>query len=237
MDKVFSGKINLLKAGAIMLVVSGHLEFSIFGMFPPYSFQLALFFFISGMLFKEKYLDDVKTYLKRRVKTLVIPYFIYNFVYMIITLIIFKLTNVLWAKPITLKNFFVTAFLNGHQFDLSCPLWFVTQLFMTLVVFLFLMKVFRNFNKYITLIFFLILSWVTIPLSNSISLTSINLVLLRTSFSLFFVYLGFFYFKYIKDNHNIFTVKWLGIILCLQSILWLFNRDFDPIHGIGLSYI
>ena len=44
MDKVFSGEITLLKALAIMLVVSGHLEFSIFGMFPPYSFQLALFF-------------------------------------------------------------------------------------------------------------------------------------------------------------------------------------------------
>ena len=47
MDKTFSGEITLLKALAIMLVVSGHLEFSIFGMFPPYSFQLALFFFIS----------------------------------------------------------------------------------------------------------------------------------------------------------------------------------------------
>ena len=31
MDKTFSGEITLLKALAIMLVVSGHLEFSIFG--------------------------------------------------------------------------------------------------------------------------------------------------------------------------------------------------------------
>ena len=57
MDKIFSEKINLLKALAIILVVSGHLEFRLFDMFPPYSFQLALFFFISGMLFKDKYLD------------------------------------------------------------------------------------------------------------------------------------------------------------------------------------
>ena len=56
MDKIFSEKINLLKALAIILVVSGHLEFSLFGMFPPYSFQLALFFFISGMLFNDKYI-------------------------------------------------------------------------------------------------------------------------------------------------------------------------------------
>ena len=31
MDKTFSGEITLLKALAIMLVVSGHLEFSILG--------------------------------------------------------------------------------------------------------------------------------------------------------------------------------------------------------------
>ena len=61
MDKTFSGEITLLKALAIMLVVSGHLEFSIFGMFPPYSFQLALFFFISGMLFKDKYIEYIKS--------------------------------------------------------------------------------------------------------------------------------------------------------------------------------
>lgn len=39
---MFSEKINILKAFAILLVVSGHLEFSMLGMFPPYSFQLAL---------------------------------------------------------------------------------------------------------------------------------------------------------------------------------------------------
>ena len=41
--KEFSNKVNVLKAFAILLVVSGHLEFSLFGMFTPYSFQLALF--------------------------------------------------------------------------------------------------------------------------------------------------------------------------------------------------
>ena len=65
MDKIFSDKINILKALAITLVVSGHLEFRLFDMFPPYSFQLALFFFISGMLFKDKYLDSVAEFWDR----------------------------------------------------------------------------------------------------------------------------------------------------------------------------
>ena len=86
MDKTFSGEITLLKALAIMLVVSGHLEFSIFGMFPPYSFQLALFFFISGMLFKDKYIDNVSEYFLRRIKSLLVPYFSYEVFYLLITL-------------------------------------------------------------------------------------------------------------------------------------------------------
>ena len=65
-------KINLLKALAIMLVVSGHLEFSLIPIFPPYSFQLALFFFISGMLFNEKY--NFIEFVKRRFNSLLKRY-------------------------------------------------------------------------------------------------------------------------------------------------------------------
>ena len=54
-------------------------------MFPPYSFQLALFFFISGMLFKDKYLDNVAEYFSRRIKSLLVPYFAYEAVYLLIT--------------------------------------------------------------------------------------------------------------------------------------------------------
>ena len=139
MDKIFSGEVTLLKALAILLVVSGHLEFSIFGMFPPYSFQLALFFFISGMLFKDKYLDDVATYFKRRIKSLLIPYFSYEIFYLLVTLALIPLVGEFLGDPISFKSFFITPFLNGHQLLICSPLWFVPQLFMTMIVFLFLM--------------------------------------------------------------------------------------------------
>ena len=99
---MFSEKINILKAFAILLVVSGHLEFSMLGMFPPYSFQLALFFFISGMLFKEKYLDDTLTFVKRRVKSLLVPYFLYEIFYVIVTWLIFLFTGKWWGEQLTI---------------------------------------------------------------------------------------------------------------------------------------
>lgn len=153
MNSVISDKINILKAIAIALVVSGHLEFSIFGMFPPYSFQLALFFFISGMLFKDKYLDNVQEFIKRRVKSLLVPYFLYSAFYCVLTVVIFKLTGKFWGMDLSFKNFFITPFLNGHQFDLSCPLWFVPQLFITMMCFLFLERVMREKSELFRAVF------------------------------------------------------------------------------------
>ena len=151
MDKIFSDKINLLKALAITLVVSGHLEFRMFDMFPPYSFQLSLFFFISGMLFKDKYLDKVVEFIKRRVKSLLVLYFLYSAFYAGITVLLAKLTGKFWGMELSFKNFFITPFLNGHQFDLSCPMWFVTQLFMTMITFLFLQRFLREKKEWIGL--------------------------------------------------------------------------------------
>lgn len=239
MCKMFSDEINILKALAIMLVVSGHLEFSLLGIFPPYSFQIALFFFISGCLFKDKYLDNVALFFERRIKSLLVPYFWYNLFYMCVTIVIAKLTGKFWGMSLSFKNFFVTPFLNGHQFDLSCPLWFVTQLFMTLITFLFVFRILKKTtqNKYIHLAIFTLLGVLAIPFDKIFSITPVMLVVIRTMMSLFFVYIGYFYTHYIKDNYDIFTPKWFGGVVILQSILWLFNRDFTPEHGIGLSYV
>lgn len=239
MDKIFSDKINLLKAFAIMLVVSGHLEFSMMPMFPPYSFQLALFFFISGILFKEKYFDDIVTFIKRRVKSLLLPYFLYEIFYIGVTYAVFRFTGKWWGEELTLKNLLLTPFLNGHQLDLSCPLWFVPQLFLTMITFLFIMKFLFKVtkNKFVHLAIFLLFGFLSIPLIKIVPFTPVNLVIFRTVFSMFFVYLGYYYTHHIKDKHDIFTPEWLGIVLILQSILWLFNRDYSPLQGIGLSYV
>ena len=239
MDKFFANEMTLLKALAIMLVVSGHLEFSLLGIFPPYSFQIALFFFISGCLFKTKYLNAPAEYLKKRVKSLLVPYYLYTLFYLIVTVIIAKFTGKFWGMPITFKNYLLTPFLNGHELDLTCPLWFVTQLFMTLIVFLFIFRQLKNLkdNKFFHLVVFLIFAFWAIFMANFLPKTPVMLVVIRTLFSMFFVYIGYFYTNYIKDKYDIFTVKWLGFIICLQAILWLFNTDYDPIQGIGLSYI
>ena len=133
MNKTFSDKINLLKALAILIVVSGHLEFSLIPMFPPYSFQVILFFFIAGILFNPKY--NFGEYFKRRFKSLLNPYILYAVFYLGLTVAITPIVGKFWGLPITLKNELLMPFLTGHQLDLISPLWFVPCLFLTLIIY------------------------------------------------------------------------------------------------------
>ena len=232
MNTIFSNKTNILKAIAILIVVAGHLEFSLIPMFPPYSFQVLLFFFIAGMLFNPKY--NFIEYFKKRFNSLLKPYFLYCIFYLTLTIIITPYIGKFWGMPVTFKNELLIPFLTGHQLDLISPLWFVPCLFITLIIY----KTFSYFNfpKYIKLIFYLILSILAVYFQNYAQ--NINyLWIFRTLFALFFVELGYFYKNNIENKVNIFTPKLLSFVLILQSVLWLTNKDFTPQDGIGLHFL
>lgn len=222
-----NNKINILKALAILIVVSGHLEFSLIPMFPPYSFQLVLFFFISGMLFKPHY--GFVEYFKRRFKTLMCPYILYAIAYLGITFLIMPCVGKFWGLPVTLKNELLMPFLTGHQLDLISPLWFVPQLFTSLIVY-------KLIHKYLNIFWYFVFALIAIQLGKFADNLWI-LYLLRTMFSLLFIDAGYLYKTKIEDKINIFSFKILGFVLALQSLLWLTNKDFTPADGIGLSYI
>lgn len=232
MEENFSNKINLLKAFAIMIVVAGHLEFSLIPAFPPYSFQVMLFFFIAGVLFNSKY--SFIEYFKKRFKSLIVPYFLYAIFYLCLTLAITPFIGKFWGMEVNYYNELVIPFLTGHQLDLVSPLWFVPCLFITLLAY----KLFSYMkcSDYSKLGIYLILAFLAIRFQNYAQNIKI-LWIFRTMFALFFVHLGFLYKKKIVDKINIFTPKFLNIVLILQSILWLTNKDFTAQDGIGLHFL
>ncbi len=232
MDKIFNNKINILKALAIMIVVAGHLEFSVIPMFPPYSFQVILFFFIAGMLFNSKY--SFVEFFKRRVKSLMLPYILYTIVYLGITFAITPIVGKFWGMPVNWYNELIIPFLTGHQLDLTSPLWFVPQLFTTLIVYRVLYKI--PCNNHIKTAAYTLLALIAIqmePLAGNFYI----LYLLRTMFSLLFVHLGHIYTTKIEGKYNIFTGKIFFLVILVQAFLWLTNADYTPLDGIGLSYI
>ncbi len=229
---MFNNKINLLKALAILVVVSGHLEFALIPMFPPYSFQVILFFFIAGMVFNEKY--GFFEFIKRRAKSLMLPYFLYAAVYLGLTFALAPVFGKFWAMPVTLQNEFLMPFLTGHQIDLISPLWFVPQLFVSLIVY----KIFSYIkcSEAVKLTVFFLFALLAVQLG-AFRENLYILLALRTMFSLLFIHLGYLYKNKVEGKINIFTPKIFFSILALQSVLWLTNKDFTAMDGIGLSFI
>ena len=213
-----NSKINLLKTFAIMLVVSGHLNFTLIHSLPTYAFHIALFFFISGMLFNDKY--DFKTYLIKRFKSLMLPYILYCIAYILITILCYNLTGKFWGLPITLYNECIVPFLTGHQMLLSCPLWFVPQLFITLLIYWILYNKIKFNNTFCYLILALAVLVLSVQ-NNSLYL----LLLYRTIFSLFFVHLGHLYSTKQIEN-QLFSIKYLFIFIPLLLCICL--RKYIP---------
>lgn len=131
------------KAIGIVLVVLGHTwGLSTLTMNLIYSFHMPLFFFLSGFLLKERYLNkNFWEYLARLVRSLVIPYVCF----WLISYIYWLLTHALTLDPtkyygLTFWQLF-TGFLYGtgdldHTlYIINVDLWFFTCLFSTTLLF------------------------------------------------------------------------------------------------------
>ena len=73
--------IAMLSVIASHCLGKGSIEINIQGWFHYRSFHMPLFMFASGYFFKRKNIENVLEYIKRKFKRLIIPIYIYNFIY------------------------------------------------------------------------------------------------------------------------------------------------------------
>ena len=79
--------IDMLRGIGALLVLLGHLVPETSKLkFYIYSFHMPMFFFISGYLFKYK--NNIKYLIKDKFKKLIIPYFVFNVISLVITVIL-----------------------------------------------------------------------------------------------------------------------------------------------------
>lgn len=128
---------GILSALAILMIVAGHQGYDILtvgGLFPYYSFHVPLFMFISGYFYRDEEEGQPLSYLKKKAKRLLLPYFIWNVVYGILAAVMRNLGGFAMGEAVSLKTLFVTPFLNGYQFILNYAAWFVPVLFIVEVM-------------------------------------------------------------------------------------------------------
>lgn len=123
---------DILSALAMLLVVMGHVDegmLTIGGLFPYYSFHIALFLFISGYFYVPEKEKHIGAYLAGKVRRLLLPYFIWNIFYGLMVVCLRAAGFFIGNMP-SFWTLFVEPFLSGHQFLYNAPAWFVPALFL-----------------------------------------------------------------------------------------------------------
>lgn len=119
---------KLLSAIGIIIIVSGHCYKGgislAYDWFPIYSFNLALFVFISGYFYKDKHEDNVLKYIWGRAKRLLIPAYLWNIAYGIFV-IIMKNCGYVSGADVNPYNLFIMPFVDGEAFQYNLGSWFV----------------------------------------------------------------------------------------------------------------
>ncbi len=142
-DKTASGDVRFMdiaKAFGIIAIVVGHSDSPL----KPYVYlyHLALFYFISGYFFRDEYIQAPFTFIKKRMKSLYLPYISYQLPFLLLHNLLLQIGiySYLYDHSYTLREFFTNAiqimtFLGSNE-QLLQPLWFLFSLFFVALLFL-----------------------------------------------------------------------------------------------------
>ncbi len=138
--------IDALKGFGIMLVVFAHHSLPTALDTYIFSFHMPLFFFISGFLFDfGKYTKSATNFVKGRFRSLIVPYFCF----VVLTCLFYFLLDIAFQPGVTNIDFFQNSVLYGiysilyalgPMVSFNPPLWFLTCLFVTELLFYVLAK-------------------------------------------------------------------------------------------------
>lgn len=122
---------GILSALTIIMVVAGHCGYHIMTvgeLYPYYSFHVPLFMFISGYFYKGSEEEAPLQYVKKRICRLLVPYFIWNVVYGLISWAM-RAAGFAMGEAVSLRTLFIEPFMHGYQFIYNYAAWFVPVLF------------------------------------------------------------------------------------------------------------
>lgn len=129
--------IDTLKGIAITLVVFAHHSLPVTLNTYIYSFHMPLFFFISGFLFDfRKYAKSASNFVKRRLKSLIVPYFFFALLTCLFYFLLEKIFHFGYFKISTFYDvIYIILCAPGDRDLVNPPLWFLPCLFVTELLF------------------------------------------------------------------------------------------------------
>lgn len=227
---------NFLSAIGIILVILGHLNFGVLTvgeLFPYYSFQIMIFLFISGYFYNPIDEKKIMVYIKRKALHLLLPYFIWNFIYGIIATLFHTLGFTI-GDNISLYNLFIAPILGGHQFMYNATAWFVPALFLVELANIVGRKILSYLkikNEAIILILYLLIGCLAVYLSQRGSVYDYYRLPARIMFLLPAFQFGRIYKAKLEERDTLRSVIYFPILIIVQLIIVMTHA------GLGFSAV
>lgn len=220
--------IDIAKGIGILMVVLGHvptipIEFKKI----IYSFHMPLFFFISGYLYNEKKYNQITIikFATIKMKKYIVPYFTIGIICFILFGVFYPLLNFgfsLKYLKIVFKYLFGLIYSRGFPdwMAWSCPLWFLTCIFLSEIILFLLLKFIKNPVFILTLItilgYYLSLVYsIKLPWNIDVSLIAVG-----------FMYIGHICKKF-KIIENIYNAEYEIILFFTLVLSIVFNSKID----------
>lgn len=147
--------VTIAKGIGILLMVLGHSGCPMYMIRFIYMFHVPLFFLMSGYCFKEKYLQDSKTFLWRRIKGLYWPLVKYNILFIALHNVLCSIhiypESLRWGEHVysgILGNSIKIATHLQYSEPLLGGFWFLRELFLGSVLAYFAMRLTGKYRKY-----------------------------------------------------------------------------------------
>ncbi|SCN25712.1 Fucose 4-O-acetylase [Clostridium sp. N3C] len=215
---------NYVKAFTIIAMVIGHAEGPIKWIF--YQYHMALFIFISGYFYKDFYSDKPQTLIFKRIKTLYLPFVIYEIIFVALRNVFFAF-NLTESKYVYNKDLIIKVAKGLLKFNITeahiGSFWFLKTLFIVTIAFCllsFVIKKLKLDNKEWVRATLILLLFILgcILLKNSLNSNHKNII--RVLMTMIMFYFGYLFKKVeYKIPFNIYLFLISIVILIRNSHL------------------
>lgn len=222
---------SLLSCIGILFVVLGHINpiphncaiGTLYGWFPYYSFHMPLFLFITGYFYKETSECAIFSLIRKKTKTLLIPYFSINGFFLVFQTILRKYGFEI-GRTFSLKKWLVFPWITLQPLTFSIPTWYLIALFIAEIYFVLIRKIYKkiiksDFIKEMFLLgtFFFLGMVIVYIIKRCDHSNEVIRVYSRSFLMLFFIELGVIYKKYIEKKDCLDNYIYFGIVFFIQA--------------------
>lgn len=233
---------NLIKAYCIIYIVSVHIWETAID-FPLsnwviHSHIMALFAFVSGYFYKPS-ADEIPwgVFLMQKVRALLVPYFIWNLVYLTITTLLNAFTPLRYGDSLSLNALFIRPWTDSMHCAFMAPAWYIPAFFLSMMMLFTLrrgMKKLRIFNEYFLWCITLLIATLSIILSEKGYHTGFMHTVVKAGYFLPYLQGGLVFRRHegLFYRKKAFSVGLILVLIYILSLLPLRPVDVNMPPGI-----